>query len=711
MRHWGKRGQLLVQGTLIGVAVFLATFLIWTKGWLETWEHRAWDLRAKTFAEPASARDDIVLVLVDQNSIDWTSENNIPWPWPKEFYGALLSFFERGGAKSVTFDILFDGDSALGVHDDLTFGQQIALNRGTVLATFLGKTAGPHTVWPESIPPSPWPTEAFTNAFKPTFPVAQRSVFPIPELSGPATLLGNIQAAPDADNIFRRIPLFAEFDGHLVPALGLAAALATDPEATIQFRRGHVQIDERSIPVDPQGNAILRFHGPFRTFSTFTAASILQSEIRLREGQGNPVVDPSEFKDKYIFVGYSAPGLFDYRPTPMGGTYPGVGIHATLLDNFLSERFMQKVPVGMTLFLLALICAGGGIGLTFAGNTWAGAVSLVVLFGFPVAIASWAYAIGWWLPLVVLQSGAVMTAGSALITSYTIQGRQQRFIRNAFQQYLSPAVIEELVRSPDRLKLGGEYRELSIFFSDLSGFTTLSEGLEPAQLTALLNEYLTAMTDLIMAGKGTIDKYEGDAIIAFWNAPVNVPDHPVRAVRAALLCQKKLAEMRADLKTRFGSALHMRIGINTGAAIVGNLGSTMRFDYSMLGDAVNLAARLEGVNKAFGTETLISGSTREAIGEAFQVREIARVAVVGRRQPVTLYEPMFEEEFALRKDSLAIYGQGLELFYQGQFSAATGILEKIKNEDPCAAALIKQCQKLILHPPLQWKGVWKLTEK
>ena len=695
---------------MIGGTVFLLSLFIWQKGWLETWEYRTWDLRARALADPASARGDIVLVLVDQTSLDWTSDNGIPWPWPREFYGALLDFFARGGARSVTFDILFDGDSALGVYDDRAFTEAMKRNGTAVLACFIGNTAGRHTVWPDNIPPPNWFADTETAGPWPAFPDARRAVFPPPEMAA-APLLGNIQAAPDRDNIFRRVPLFKVFDGQLVPSLGLAAALADHPDAALAFRPGTVHIGDYTIPVDAKGQAILRFHGPFRTFPSFTAASLLQSELRLREGLENPVVDPEEFRDKAVFIGYSAPGLFDYRPTPMEGTYPGVGIHATVLDNLLSDRFMRKVPDRVSVALLAVLCLAGAIGLTFAGTTWLGGLGLALTLGIPSTLAALAYLGGWWLPLVVLQTGAVLTVGSALMTSYIVQGRQQRFIRNAFQQYLSPAVIEELVRSPERLQLGGEYRQLSIFFSDLSGFTSLSEKLNPAQLTALLNEYLTAMTDLILVRKGTIDKYEGDAIIAFWNAPVDVPDHPVRAVEAALQCQQKLTDLRGELKARYGFELHMRIGINTGPAIVGNLGSTMRFDYSMLGDAVNLAARLEGVNKVFGTGIIISGSTREAIGEAFPVREIARVGVVGRREAVTLFEPFTSAGFARRKTSLRRYAEGLTYFYEGDWTKALTLFEPLEANDPCAAALAGKCREWRETPPENWAGIWRLQEK
>jgi adenylate cyclase len=285
------------------------------------------------------------------------------------------------------------------------------------------------------------------------------------------------------------------------------------------------------------------------------------------------------------------------------------------------------------------------------------------------------------------------------------------FIKNAFKQYLSPTVIEELIRYPERLKLGGERRLLSIFFSDLEGFTGISEGLEPEALTTLLNDYLTAMTDIIHEEGGTVDKYEGDAIIAFWNAPLPQPDHAGRCVRAALRCQEKLAGMRPALRERIGKDLRMRIGINSGPAVVGNLGSHTRFDYTMLGDAVNLAARLEGINKQFGTYTIISQATLDLLAGGVPVRELSRVAVVGRRESVTIYEPMTPAEHDSRADDLKIFASGLEEFYQGRFDRAETIFTGLAERDPAARAYAAKCRTLIEQPPDAWNGVWVVTSK
>jgi adenylate cyclase len=252
---------------------------------------------------------------------------------------------------------------------------------------------------------------------------------------------------------------------------------------------------------------------------------------------------------------------------------------------------------------------------------------------------------------------------------------------------------------------------LSIFFSDLEGFTGISEGLEPEALTALLNDYLSAMTDIIHEEGGTVDKYEGDAIIAFWNAPLEQPDHARRCVRAALRCQARLAEMRPMFRERLKKDLKMRIGINSGPAIVGNMGSHTRFDYTMIGDAVNLASRLEGINKQFGTYTMISQSTMEQMEGAFPVRELSRVAVVGRKESVVVYEPLPPEDIECRQSELTRFADGLTRFYRGDFPGAETIFSSLADADPAALAYITKCRELIDHPPEEWHGIWVITTK
>jgi adenylate cyclase len=338
-------------------------------------------------------------------------------------------------------------------------------------------------------------------------------------------------------------------------------------------------------------------------------------------------------------------------------------------------------------------------------------VAFPVFIALPVGAGFAAYPFGFWLPVAPLITAALLAMVAAVITNYAVEGRQKRFIKGAFKQYLSPIVIEKLMENPDRLTLGGEEKTLSIFFSDVQGFTSISEKLSPTELTALLNEYLTAMTDIIHQTGGTIDKYEGDAIIAFWNAPLEQEDHAARAVRAALMCQKKLAEMRDDLRQRYRSNLFVRIGINTGPVVVGNMGSNQRFDYTFLGDAGNMAARLEGINKQFGTYLLVSGNTLAAAGDAFPAREISRVRVVGKAVPITIYEPMLPETAEARREPLAAFDAALRTYYGGNFADAQRAFEALAAQDPVASIYARRCTTLAATPPPDWDGIWNITEK
>jgi adenylate cyclase len=321
------------------------------------------------------------------------------------------------------------------------------------------------------------------------------------------------------------------------------------------------------------------------------------------------------------------------------------------------------------------------------------------------------YVLGWWLHLVSLELGVLLSLVGSSLVSYATEGKQKRFIKGAFSQYLNPTVIEQIIADPGRLKLGGERRELSMFFSDLEDFTSLSELMDPEPLTELMNDYLSPMTEIIQEEGGTLDKYIGDAIVAFWNAPLEVPDHPVRAARAALRCQEKLAELRPGFHGRCGRDLRMRVGLNLGTVTVGNMGSHTRFSYTMMGDAVNLASRLEGANKAFRTYTMMSEELHERLGGAYPARELSRIAVKGRSGGLVVYEPMTAAQYEAKRAVLETFDRGLRLFYEGRFTEAIRVFEAIAADDPPAAAYVAKCRELATTHAGAWAGVWKMTEK
>ena len=527
-----------------------------------------------------------------------------------------------------------------------------------------------------------------------------------------AAVLADVQHNPDPDGIYRRARLFRVFDGKTVPSFALACLMAASPRLPVEISEGSMTVAGKRIPIDRDGNAILRFRGASgKAYRHYSAAAVIQSELKAQAGEEPVIKDPDAFRGRHVIFGFSAPGLYDLRPAPVGGVFPGSEIHATALDNLLSGDFMSEAGRAATLaaaFLLALLSA---VSVVLSRKAWHSLLLFAVFLPLPVLLCLFAYSRGCWLPLVVQEAAVSLSLLGALAVNYATEGKQKRFIKGAFRQYLSPAVIDQLIEHPERLKLGGERRTLSIFFSDIQGFTGISEGLSPEALTALLNEYLSAMTDILHEEGGTVDKYIGDAIVAFWNAPLDQPDHAERAARSALRCQEKLAEMRPLIREKIGKDLFMRIGLNTGFAVVGNMGSRNRFDYTVLGDAVNLASRLEGINKQFGTYILASEALLRSLPGSFPSREISTVAVVGRKEPVRVFELLSRKDLEARGKEISSFAGGLEAFTAGNFPAALETFLSTAESDPAAASYARKCRALIERPPERWEGVWVMTEK
>lgn len=640
-------------------------------GAFTAFENSVWDLRVRTLAAPSAATSQIDVVLLDQASLDWAeSSQGQSWPWPREYFAAVVDYLTRAEAKVVVFDVIFDQPSVLS-GDDAAFARAVAANGRVVFAQSAERRA-------QGWLPSP----------------------PTAELASAAARLGHVSSVPDSDGVNRRAaPSLPLAGGESVPSLSLAAwSLGTG----------------QAPPAGPAAEVLLRYRGASGVHRQFAAREILNSEFQLREGEP-PQVDPAVFRDHYVFFGYSAPGLLDLRPSPVDNKYPGVLVHATALDNLLAGDVPRGLDWSWSALLVAVWSLGAALAVGRIRRAAATAPVFLLALGLPVAAGWLAYGSGWWLPVVPPVVGALAAGLAMLLVNYSLEGRQKRFIQNAFGQYLSPEVIARLVADPDQLKLGGEKRCLSIFFSDVAGFTSISERLkdDPVALTALLNDYLSEMTSIIYAHGGTIDKYEGDAIIAFWNAPVDLPDHALQAVRASLACQKKLAEIGPRLARLAGRPFEARIGLNTGDVVIGNMGSTQRFNYTFLGDAGNLASRLEGINKLFGTRFLASEFTRQACGPAPDLtwREIGRVRVVGKSLPVTVYEPWPRDDAVAVSAVLEAFDKGLRDWYRGAFAEALVRFEAHAGADAPCRMYAEKTRELIAAPPPSWEGIWDAKEK
>nr|WP_321258626.1 adenylate/guanylate cyclase domain-containing protein [uncultured Pseudodesulfovibrio sp.] len=699
-----RRLKKILAGITVGIiGTFLAVGAL-TTGLLDSLENVTFDLRARVLARPGAATDQIAVILLDQKSLDWAKESfGLGWPWPRQAYVPLVDFCRNAGVASLAFDVVFTEPSVYGVNDDKALGESFKKLGRVALAADFARHDGTTTTWPAHIPAPIFPLSGNAD-----IPLASVATFPIADLTAGIASVGNVNVSPDTDTIYRHFPLLIRFADRFVPSLPLAASLVAEP-TSISLSRHAITFGLTPVPITTKGQTILNYRGK-NAYPTYSAAAIMESGMRMAEGQ-NPIINPIELEGKHVLFGFSATGLYDLRPTPLGGVTPGVMVNATALDNLLSGDFMRMAGVKTDITITVIFAILAGLSVTiFSSLLWTVTASALTLIA-PVGLALASYSIGIWSNLAVPLAGCMTSMFLAGAFKYATEGRQKQFIKSAFKQYLSPQVIDQLLQNPDKLTLGGERRELTIFFSDLEGFTSISEGLTPEELTSVLNDYLTAMTDIIQETGGTVDKYEGDAIIAFWNAPVDQPDHAKRGVRAALMCQEKLTQMRPKLRKRTGKNFHMRIGLNTGPAVVGNLGSHNRFDYTMLGDSVNLAARLESINKQFNTYTMISQATLEQLDGEIPIRELSSLRVVGKKEAVTVYEPLTPQEYSSKQELLATFSLGLKQFYSGNFDTAAMHFETIATEDPPAARYLTQCRELKNTPPIDWDGVWTMKNK
>jgi len=703
------------QGAAVGFFAAAIAIVLWALGLFERWEAAAWDWRARSFASPGAATSKIRLVLLDQGSLDWGKKvSGWSWPWPREVYSAIVAFLKRQRARAIIFDVIFTESSVYGVEDDQALATAIGEGPPFAAALILGETTGEATFWPEEVPPpsaSIDGLDAWLAARIRTRVIARRATFPIPEVAKPSKQLGDVQGDRDPDAVLRRAKLFRVFDGRAVPSLALGALLAGAAGArpSLAIEEGSLRVGETAIPIDRDGRAILRFRGRTDVYRPIGADAVIQSELRIREGAEPTIADPEAFRDSYVFFGFSAPGLMDVKPTPMGPTTPGVLVHATELDNLLSGDFIRPAPAGLVVLATFVLAVAAGVLIVRMKQAWQSVSVAIAFLAVPLAAGFGAYALGLWWPIIVGEGATALAFAGALAVQYATEGKQKRFIKNAFKYYLSADVIHQIIKDPSRLTLGGEKRELTIFFSDLASFSSISERLDPQGLTALLNDYLSDMTDIILEEGGTLDKYEGDAIIAFWNAPVLQEDHAIRGVRTAIRCQRQLAARGDEFRERAGMPLRMRIGMNSGDVVVGNMGSRERFNYTILGDAANLASRLEGANKAFGSMTMVAETTWRQTGGAFSGRELARLRVVGRKTPVTVFEAIgFKGEGD--RGVIDAFGRALALFYEGKLDEAGAAFEAL-GDDPVSKAYAARCRTLAASPRESWDGVWSLTEK
>ena len=547
----------------------------------------------------------------------------------------------------------------------------------------------------------------------------------IPAIANPDrvehTTMGFFNVPSDGDGVVRRGQLVLPFGrsenvfdwqmyGSLeVQAVRLLLAVPSDKVTTLYNSTGTFGInwgDALSVRTDFVGRGQINFHGPQRTYPYFSVADVVQRKIL-----------PGAFKDKLVLVGASAIGIGDLRATPYrGNDYPGVEIHANVIDNILHNNFLVRGPKQQILDVLLILAFGipMGIALALVSPRW-------MWFGIallpPLVAADYAaFLHGWWLNFTI--PAMTLTGNVILVSLYRalIEEKEKRRVRTAFGQYLSPEVIRRLLLNPELVE--PRKTEISVMFSDIRGFTTISEKLDAQDLAHFLNLYFSDMTRIVFDRHGTLDKYIGDAVMAFWGAPFEEPGHGARACESALDMMKRVGELQKQWEAEGKPHLDIGIGLNTGVASVGNMGSSLRYGYTALGDAVNLSSRLEGLNKDYGTHILANESTYNAAKDSgFVFRELDAIRVKGKLQPVTIYELVGRvADVSAETKGLIARFDAARAFYQSRRwqeaqNAFQAILESNPTDGP-SRTYWKRCQEYLFdEPPLNWDGVFTMDHK
>ncbi len=735
-----KNRACLVTGSII--TLLIMGVYIFKPAYLDFMESKLYDtvLQTVSVKNPSGA---VAIVDIDEYSLDRFGQ----WPWPRYRIALLLQKIHMAGAAAVGVDILFaepDGTSPAVLRKwfkkdldlEVSFSEipRGLMDNDLLLADILGQ--GPFVLGYSFVfdshpagtadasghphlPPELNAAEIRSSGAGPGAGhlfQAKGVIPPLPVLMAPNTPAGFMNTVTDRDGVLRRTPLLIALDQAPYPQLALATLLTAFrnriPDPVIRTGKAGIEsikIGQTVVPLQPDGSMLINFRGPANTFPYISAGKIL--EDRVSDG---------DLKGKIIFLGTSAAGLKDIRISPLDPVFPGVEVHATIVDNILSSDILHRPDWIPGLELLSILFWGlaatfligrAGAGLTLPVTVLMGAFAW---YGSVWALDHRKIWISGFFPMMVL----FLNFSILNFQKFWISEKRKQFFRSAFSKYVSKAVVDQLAENPEKLSLDGEEKEISILFSDIRGFTALSEQLTPTQVTLLLHDYFTPVTRIIIAHQGTHDKFLGDAVMCFWNAPLDVPDHQRLAIEAALKILALLPELNRAFEQNYGIRLDIGIGLHAGLCRVGNMGSEDIFDYTIIGDNVNLASRLEGLTKFYGVPLIVSEAMlKQGRTKDLQALELDLVRVKGKNEPVRIFSvfaPM-DGKHVLEEAEIQAHARGLDLYRSRMFDKAGHAFSELAAqfpERPLYALYRQRCEYFITHPPdKSWDGVFSHTSK
>ncbi|MBW1710743.1 MAG: adenylate/guanylate cyclase domain-containing protein [Deltaproteobacteria bacterium] len=738
--------------SLLLVLVLIVIFMIGFE-YLEVMELKARDFRFK-LRGPIEPGPEVVLAVVDEKSLDRIGR----WPWPRSKIADLIRVLDEDGAKVIGFDIVF-GEPDKNTNMELIRRLEGEINRrglkNKAVSRFLAKElelADNDLILAKTIAEVKTPVvlgyflrierdksvahitpeqirEQLKNAHytfarlsSPNVELDQtdlaQAFMPVANilaLSKTAASSGFMNMFQDIDGTVRWIPMVIRLHDKYYLPLSLQKTLRfyldDAPASTYVSEVGveKVMVGKYELPTDELGRYLVNYRGPSYTFPHYSIADILEKRFK-----------PGTFKNKIILTGATAVGVYDMRTTPFETNYPGLEVHANVIDSILRQDFLVRPQWTTLLDIGMMIVAAVILGLVLPK------ISAVVgvVFGLGLLMAEGGlnylfFSKGIWLNLIFPSITVILVYTGITAFRYITEEREKKKIKGAFQTYLHPSVVNEVLKNPDMLKLGGQKKVLTVLFSDIKGFTTISENMDPEALVHLLNEYLTAMTDLVFKYDGLLDKYEGDAVMAIWGAPLDLPDHPLKACRTGLEMLSELQRLREQWAQEDPAIpnIDIRIGLNTGLMVVGNIGSETRFDYTVIGDEVNLGSRLEGASKEYGTNIIISETTYEHVKDVMLCRELDLVAVKGKSQPVRIFELIGENGKVPQEKIELVHGftQGLRAYQTQQWDKGKKIFSEMNalypEDEPTKLFLRRVVDLKKNPPPKNWDGVFVMTTK
>jgi adenylate cyclase len=625
-----RRGLSLLTAALILLFCFFEY-----AGSLDWLENRSSDWRVKATVNAAKADHDIVIIDIDNASYRDVSEQLGRWPWTRRIWTALLRYISPGHPKLILFDILFGGQEP---QADPGFAAAIR-SAGNVILPFAFTSAEVKTETKTNPPDKALVT--VTGSTPVTELKASEWSLNVPNdlFSAAIAGSGSILSDPDRDGIWRRLPLVARYDGRTWSTLWLAAAMKLNGATSAQFENGEFRAGPIRLPVDRKGDYIVRWQGT--PITAYKRIPIAQMVCSMQPEMCDPSVTKhpaSEFQGKIVFIGASAAGSYELRPTAVSETAPGFFVLTTALDNLLHNDAVRRTPEAVAFLLIVLLASLPAWSVAASRSI---TVPLAVTFG---AVAVYGgvcfllYANSIWLPMSApMLAAAVSFTGNTAFRYLTVDRELSR-TRGTLERYVSPQLVRYVMDNLDSIRFDGQKRKLTIFFSDVRSFTTLTEKSDPVRLLKQLNEYLEAMTDIIFKYDGIADKFIGDGIMAHWGAFTPGRPNAALAARAALDMMEKLGELNRHWEATGFPALDIGIGLNTAEVIFGNVGTGKKLDFTAIGDGVNLAARLESENKAYKTHIIISEATLQELGDAAQVNPLGEVVVKGKTVGVRIFE-------------------------------------------------------------------------